>query len=746
MEFEDNYSELYDFTGELLKTGQPVRVRVVGYSMFPILKDRDKVTVMRVQISELNSGDIVVCNPGSRWVAHRLLKIWTRDGKTTLVTKGDTCRFKDPESVDSQYVARVVSFSRRSEEKSLDSNFYKTTGILIARFSVILTPIFMLYLLLAVSFGKIIRRVRSVMKSLNFSGHGSGNLVLVNGMISIFQGMMPFVVIFLIKTLIDRLSGIQLSSCHAEDRRMLLGLVTATGLAFLASSVLTITGGLFRERLAQSVTRYIYSMLHRKHSSLELAYLEDAGQQDKIHRACSEAAFRPLKMVNEGLTLLQSSVSFLFMAGLMISVHWLVFLLLIFALLPGFVVRMRFSATLYRFTKESSRKEREGNYYNRILTGLAFAKELRLFGLADYFTRRFIQIQSDLHSRKNTLATHHAFAEIGAQFFAVGVIFFSFGYITLLAVDGRLSVGTVVLFFLVFQRGFSVLKDLFQSVAGLSEDSIFLNDFFDFMNLKELYPVPDPRNTLKPLQQGIRVEQVSFQYPSSQRYALNSVTLTIPAGKTVALVGANGSGKTTLVKLLCGFYLPDSGKILFDGADISLFNPEGVRRQVTAVFQDFALYNISAAENIGLGDVTVPVNLQKVKQAAQNAGIANVLEQLPLGYQNSLGNLFEKGEELSIGQWQKISLARAFYRDSPILFLDEPSSALDAETESALLQHLKLLASEKTVLIISHRFTTIRWADIIYVMEEGRLVESGNHDQLMKMGGRYFSMFEKSRN
>jgi ATP-binding cassette subfamily B protein len=247
------------------------------------------------------------------------------------------------------------------------------------------------------------------------------------------------------------------------------------------------------------------------------------------------------------------------------------------------------------------------------------------------------------------------------------------------------------------------------------------------------------------LQKGIVVENVSFSYPSSRRKVLDSVSLEIPAGKTIALVGANGSGKTTLVKLLCSFYTPDSGRILFDNTNISEVAPEEIRKQITAVFQDFALYNMTAAENISIGDISTPLSPDAVKQSAQNAGIADILEGLPSGYNNIIGNLFENSEELSIGQWQKMAIARAFYRNSPILFMDEPSSALDAETELHLLQNLKTLSKGKTVLIISHRFTTIRWADMIYVLDNGKIIESGNHEQLMEKKGRYFSMFEMNR-
>jgi ABC-type multidrug transport system fused ATPase/permease subunit len=375
--------------------------------------------------------------------------------------------------------------------------------------------------------------------------------------------------------LIDEFSGIHPGTSFVQEHRSLIALIIITGVTFFAVSVAQIAGRLFSERIAQSVTKYIFGLLHQKHASLDLVYLEDANQMDQIHRADQEAAYRPVKLIQEGLALVQAIIACLVIGGLLLTVHWFIGVFLFLAIMPGFWVRIRFVTDLYRFRQQNSRKERENYYYNRILTGFAFAKEIRHFGLGDYFKSRFEQIQDHLNDQKNALVRRRAIAEIGAQ--------------------------------------------------------------------------------------------------------------------------------------------------------------------------AFALYNISAAENIAMGNVARPLDQDELKRAAKNAGIHDVLENLPLGYNNPLGNLFEKGEQLSMGQWQKMAVARAFYRNAPILFMDEPTSALDAETELNLLQNLRSLARNKTVLIISHRFSTINWVDIIYVMEEGKIIESGSHEQLMSQRRRYFEMFESSR-
>jgi ATP-binding cassette, subfamily B, bacterial len=241
------------------------------------------------------------------------------------------------------------------------------------------------------------------------------------------------------------------------------------------------------------------------------------------------------------------------------------------------------------------------------------------------------------------------------------------------------------------------------------------------------------------------VENVHFRYADSNREALAGINLTIPAGKIVAIVGPNGSGKSTLMKLLCGFYPPSDGCIYYDNDPLQNLDKEVLRDRITAVFQDYALYNLSAAENIALGDSRKAFDLEKVRKAAENAGTANMLEHLPDGYETLLGHLFSSSEDLSIGQWQKIAIARAFYRDAPLLFMDEPSSALDAVSEQLILKTLRKLGQGKTVVLISHRLSTVQWADWIFVLDRGKLAEEGTHESLMSLNGVYYSLYQANQ-
>jgi len=735
------YSDLFQLTDDLLAENRQVKLKCMGYSMFPFLKKGDSVTLGKCSMSEVKPGDIVVFKSDNKWVAHRAIKRKNTGGEECLVTRGDTCRHKDPCVTEKNFIGKINSYTRNNKETNLKKFFPKYIGLLIARLSPIISLLLILNLWVFKKITNIWKNTVLILSRLKFISRGSGKLVSINVVITFFQGIFPFLLIYVLKRLVDSLSHINNFPDKTAAFHAITVIIVLTGLVFLCNSIINILNSEYRERLSQSVSLYIYKLLHKKHIDLDISYLEDPCRQDVIHRAVVEAGFRPQKMVNESLTALQSVISWLFIAVILFTIHWAVFFLILAAIIPEFYVRFRFSKKIYRLNKSNSQKEREAYYYNRIITGLPFAKELRLFATGIFFRTRFEKIQEGLHSQKNKLLRKRAWSDALAQLFAVLLTFFSFGMVAAFAINGMLSVGTVVMFFLIFQRGFGVLKGFFQSLAGLYEDNVFLSDFFEFLGLPGLKKELSASATLSNLRESIIIDNISFTYPSSSRKALDKVSMKIPAGKTVALVGANGSGKTTLVKLLCSLYSPDSGHIFFDGINISQVAPEDIRRQITAVFQDFALYNMTAAENIYLGDINITPNEESIRQAAHKAGIDDIIESLPQGYNNMIGNLFEKGEELSIGQWQKMAIARAFYRNSSILFMDEPSSALDAETELNLLKNLRALAKEKTVLLISHRFSTIKWADIIYVMDNGHIVESGSHDELLQKKGKYYNIF-----
>jgi ATP-binding cassette subfamily B protein len=301
----------------------------------------------------------------------------------------------------------------------------------------------------------------------------------------------------------------------------------------------------------------------------------------------------------------------------------------------------------------------------------------------------------------------------------------------------------MAMFLLAFRQGMIYIKDLFSSLAGLYEDSLFIGDTFEFLNLKESVTAAEPVIVPAQLKEKIVADNVSFTYPGNSFRTINNVSFEIKRGEIIALVGPNGAGKSTLVRLLCRLYDSDSGNLKYDGSDIRNIDPEEYRKQFSVIFQDFMLYNLTAGENIRMGNIDEKNPAVRIKASAKSTGVHDLIDNLPNGYETVIGNLFDDSRELSWGEWQKIALARALFRDAPILILDEPSSALDADTEYDIFSRFREIVKGRTSILISHRFTNVNLADRIIVLDKGEIAETGTHEQLMKRGGMYFTMFTK---
>jgi ATP-binding cassette subfamily B protein len=560
----------------------------------------------------------------------------------------------------------------------------------------------------------------------------------------VVQGVLPLVSLYLMKLVVDAVTA----SMEAADERIAFGqvalLIGLTGGVTLVSVLCRSIAGLVSEAQGQAVTDHMHDVLHAKSTEVDLEYYENPQYYDTLHRAQREAPYRPTRILSGLVRVAQSGISLLAMVGLLFSFHWGIAAVLLAAAIPGLLVRLKYAGRTYRWQRRQTPAERRSWYFDSMLTGDRHAKEIRLFGLGPLFMRRFRDLRQQLRRERLEIATKRSLAELVTQASATLAVFGSYAFIAYRTVQGSITLGDLVMYYQAFQRGQTFLREILTGLAGLYEDNLFLSSLYEFLDLKRkivepLHPKPVPR----PMQTGIVFDHVSFQYPTGTRKVLEDITLTIQPGEVVALVGENGSGKTTLVKLLCRLYDPTDGIITLDGIDLRQFETAAVRREIGIIFQDYAHYNLTAWENVWFGNVDLPPDREQIAAAARHAGADEVITGLPHGYETVLGKRFEDGEELSIGEWQKVALARAFLRQTQIIVLDEPTSAMDAKAEYEVFRRFRQLAEGRTAILISHRFSTVRMADRIYVLGDGRIIESGPHDELIRHGGTYACLFEK---
>lgn len=561
----------------------------------------------------------------------------------------------------------------------------------------------------------------------------------------VFAALLPIAALYMMKLMLDAVSA-ALQMPNPADGLADLGVLIAiaAGVA-LATHLVNSLSAVVRTTQGMLVVDYMQGLLHQKSVEVDLAFYENAGYFDTFHRARSEASFRPVAVIDSVTGMIQASLSLVGIAALLLTFHWSVLFLLLLAVVPGIVVRLVFSRKSYDIQRAYTAEQRYSIYFDWMLTSQEHAKENRIFNLGPTFMARFQHIRATLRDLGLRVERGRATWDFVAQAAATVGVFGAFAIIANQTVLGETTLGDLVLFYQSFQRGQGFLRDLLGGLAGLYENVLFLSNFFEFIDLETglrrtdgpARPVPNP------MHKGIHFEDVSFQYAGTERVALENVNLTLGPGEVIALVGENGSGKTTLVKLLCRLYDTSGGRITLDGVDLREYDSRDIQRNIGVIFQDYVRYFQPARENIWYGNVDVPPDDPRIEAAARHAGAHDVLVGLPGGYDTMLGKLFENGEELSIGQWQKVALARAFLRDSQVIVLDEPTSAMDPKAEYEVFQHFRQLLEGRSAILISHRLSTVRMADRIYVMDRGRVIEHGSHDELIARQGTYADLFER---
>jgi ATP-binding cassette subfamily B protein len=589
-----------------------------------------------------------------------------------------------------------------------------------------------------------IQRTLQIGRALRFVWQSAKVWTIVNGVIIVVQGVLPLLQLYLMKLMVDAVTAGPAAPDKWVALRHVLLLVALMGAATLFASLIRSIAGLVREWQAYIVTDHMNDVLLAKSIEVDLEYYESARYYDTLHRAQREAPSRPISIVNGLAQIGQDGISLLAIAGLLFSFHWIIAVILFIAVIAGTAVRIRYTGKMYRWQREQTATERQAGYLNWMLTDSSHAKEIRLFDLGSLFMRRFRDIRRKLRNGRLAITRRRSVVDFAAQAFATAAIYGSCAYVAYQAMRGTITLGDLVMYYQAFQRVQGLLQGILGSLAGLYEDNLFLSNLYEFLDLKRTVIEPvHARPVPQPMQRGIVLNHVSFQYPAGTRKVFEDISLTIRPGEVVAFVGENGSGKTTLIKLLCRLYDPTGGTITIDGVDIRQFETKTLRREIAIIFQDYAHYHLTAQENIWFGNTALPPDRERVIAAARRSGADDVIGALPHGYDTILGKWFEDGEELSIGEWQKVALARAFMRDAQIIVLDEPTSSMDAKAEYEVFQSFRQLVSGRTAILISHRFSTVRMADRIYVLKHGTVIEGGTHEELINRQGVYADLFEK---
>lgn len=555
---------------------------------------------------------------------------------------------------------------------------------------------------------------------------------------SLLQAFAPAATLWVSKLLLDAVA-------LATQQKPGGGLETLSGLLFLQVLIgavvvlLSTLQAASRELLGDALQNRITRKILQKSANLEVEQFENAKTYDALKNAYNEVGFRPIGVATQVLSLLQAVITLTSIGVLLAQLGWLVLLLTLVATLPGVIVSNRFGAESYRMVRRRTPDARVQNYLGTLLTSDQLVKEVRLFSFEPYLLERWQQYYQKFRVQLVPLITWRSawgFAASLLSSLLIGIATFS---VLVRASEGRISVGDFAMFVGGLGQVQAQFSSLLSGVSGIYQNLLYMRNLFEFLEL----PQRDLDAGLvwnEPIQ-TLELERVGFRYPLTERDVLKDVSFTVSRGQALALVGENGAGKTTIVKLLTRLFEPTSGRILLNGKDAARYSPRSVQQQMSIVFQDFGQYQMTARENVALGQLSAIADDAAVQRAGEQSGANEFVQDLPNGYDTMLGRMFEGGRQLSGGQWQRLALARLYFRQASVLVFDEPTAALDAQAEFKTIEALRQQSQDRITVLISHRFSTVRLADQIVVLEHGLVQESGSHAALLEQNGIYAALF-----